>query len=400
MPEMITQINLPAILVANGLGASLMLVLIFSGRRRVRTVPWDGRIFHWMCRICLFLCVVETASFLIDGRQFWGARELNILLNTLLFLMNMVFAFLWVCYADFKLFEDAGRLRRRSPVRAIPAAVLCLLCVVNLFTEVFFGVTQDNVYYRAPLCVLPYVVTYGYLACGAILVFVNRKRVDKYLFMPVVIFLLPVCLGSLIQLHCYGIALVWVSAALGLTSLYVSLQNEESYLDGLTNLYNRGYLLNYMDYLAKRAEKGRQASGIMLDVNDFKYINDTYGHMEGDAVLRGVGKVLVRAVAGKGVVARYGGDEFVILLPDAAEETSRCVQKDILARLAEFNAAGTVPCPISLSMGAARFSTADVDEFFRSMDRDMYEKKRAFYQCTENDRRRRGGGPERRNRMS
>lgn len=396
MLESITQINLPAILVANGLGASLMLVLMFSGRRRVRTVPWDGRIFHWMCRICLFLCVMETAAFLLDGRRFFGARELNILSNTLLFLMNMVFAFLWVCYADFKLFEDGERLRRRSPVRAAPAAVMCLLCLVNLFAEVFFGVTQDNIYYRAPLCGLSYVVTYGYLAYGAILVFVNRKKVDKYLFMPVVIFLLPVFLGSLIQLHCYGIALVWVSTALGLTSLYVSLQNEDSYLDGLTNLYNRGYLLSYMDHLAKRAEKGRQAAGIMLDVNDFKYINDTYGHMEGDAVLRGVGKILVRATAGKGVVARYGGDEFVILLPDATEETIRRVQEGIGERLAEFNAAGAVPCPVAVSMGVSRFGPVDVDEFFRRMDQDMYEKKRAFYQRTENDRRRRSSGSDRR----
>lgn len=397
---MSSQINLPAILVANGLGASLMLVLMFSGRRRVRTVPWDGRIFHWMCRLCLALCLIETATFLIDGQTFAGARPLIILLNTLLFLLNIAFAFLWVCYADFKLFEDPERLRRRGPILAIPAMVMSLLAVANLFTEVFFGLTPDNIYYRTPLNAVSYLVIYAYLAYGAVLVFVYGKKVDKYLFMPVLVFLLPVYLGSLIQLHFYGLALVWVSTALGLTSLYVSLQNEESYLDGLTNLYNRGYLLNYMDYLAKRVEKGRQAAGIMLDVNDFKFINDTYGHMEGDAVLRGVGRVLLRATARKGVVARYGGDEFVILLPDATEDTVRSVQEEILARLAEFNAANTVPCRISLSMGVARFESLDVDEFFRRMDRDMYEKKRAFYQCTENDRRRRTDGADRRQRTS
>ena len=373
-------INLPAILVANGVGISLMVILMFSGRKRIRAVSLDSKIFHWMCRLCLLLCLLESISFLIDGKLFPGARLCIILSNVAIYLLDTLFVYLWLCYVDYKLFEAPKRVKKYYAVWAIPAMAACLMSLANLCTPVFLGVNEQNVYYRAPYYLLAYAITYSYLVFGAVLALRYRKRVEKYLFMPVMVFLLPVFVGSMLQFFFYGIALVWVSCALGLTSLYVSLQNEESFLDSLTNLYNRSYLFHYMDYLAKQAEKGKVCMGIMMDVNDFKDINDTYGHAEGDRVLRGVGKLLLRAVNHRGIVARYGGDEFVVLLVDTDEQTFQSILSDIQAGVDQYNAAPRLAIHLSMAVGYTRFTSADVDGFFRAMDQNMYEKKRLFYQ--------------------
>ena len=384
-----STINMPAVLVANGLGACLMVVLLLSKRRNGKMVSLDSRIFDGMCGLCLTLCLLETLSFWLDEESFRGARQMNILANAVLFMLNAVFSYAWSVYIDYKLFEDIRRLKKYYIYGAIPAVVVCLMCVGNLFTEVFFWVTPDNVYYRASWVWITYVVTYCYLSYGAVLVFRYRNQTNKYLFMPVMLFLTPIFLCSIIQFCNYGLALIWVSTAFGLTSLYINLQNERVFLDTLTNLYNRIYLLHYMDYLTRKMQKGSHVLGIMLDVNDFKHINDTYGHQIGDQVLQTVGKVLQATVGEKGAVVRYGGDEFVVLLENAREPDGLTFRQQVNQKLETYNASGAAPCRISLSMGAAEFdNTMGMDLFFHVMDLKMYEDKRAFYQRAGNDRRR------------
>ena len=390
-----SAINMPAVLVANGLGACLMVVLLLSKRRNGKMVSLDSRIFDGMCGLCLTLCLLETLSFWLDEESFRGARQMNILANAVLFMLNAVFSYAWSVYIDYKLFEDIRRLKKYYIYGAIPAVVVCLMCVGNLFTEVFFWVTPDNVYYRASWVWITYVVTYCYLSYGAVLVFRYRNQTNKYLFMPVMLFLTPIFLCSIIQLCNYGLALIWVSTAFGLTSLYINLQNERVFLDTLTNLYSRSYLLHYMDYLTRKMQKGSHVLGIMLDVNDFKHINDTYGHQIGDQVLQTVGKVLQATMGEKGAVVRYGGDEFVVLLENAREPDGLTFRQQVNQKLETYNASGAAPCRISLSMGAAEFdNTMGMDLFFHVMDLKMYEDKRAFYQRAGNDRRRCRAGVE------
>lgn len=389
-----SAINMPAVLIANGLGACLMVTLLLSKRRNGKMVSMDSRIFDWMCYLCLTLCILETLTFWLDAETFSGARNMNIAANALVFMLDAVFAYSWSVYIDYKLFGDFRRLKKYYIYGAIPAVVVCLMCVGNLFTEVFFWVTLENVYYRTSLVWITYLVTYCYLSYGAVLVFYYRNQSNKYMFFPVMLFLTPIFLCSVIQFYNYGLALIWVSTAFGLTSLYISLQNERAFLDTLTNLYNRSYLLHYMDYLMRKMQQGTRVLGIMLDVNDFKHINDTFGHHTGDQVLQMVAKALQASVGGRGAAIRYGGDEFVVLLENAREADGQRFRQQVEQHLVLNNASRAVPCRISLSMGMAEFGNMDVEMFFHVMDLKMYEDKRSFYQKSGNDRRRRSpSGP-------
>lgn len=376
-------INLPAVLIANGMGIALMLVLLFSRHRRGRFVSIDGRLFLNMCRLSLTLCLLEIGGFWVDGKQFWGARQLNIGISSALFASNAVFTCLWICYVNYKLFEDMQRLKRICPIVVLPAAVICLMSAANLFTDIFFGVSPENVYYRLPLCLLTYVVAFAYMFGGAVLVFLQRNKKHKRdLFVTVVAYLVPIFAGALIQYFHYGLSLIWASSALGLTMLYINLQHELLYVDPLTKLYNRSYLFDYMTQLSARNDRypPKKMLGVMLDINNFKYINDTYGHMEGDAALCSVGRILQDAVEPNGVVVRYGGDEFVILIEEGPKGNKLdALNRRIAEAIQAYNASEASPYPLSVAMGFARLNSGDIERFFRGMDQNMYLDKRKFY---------------------
>ncbi len=97
-----------------------------------------------------------------------------------------------------------------------------------------------------------------------------------------------------------------------------------SRIDGLTGLYNRGYFQNLMDSEISRAERYKHNfSLLMVDIDDFKKINDTYGHQVGDEVLKELASLLNSFIRKHDAVARYGGEEFAIILPQTAKKDGR-----------------------------------------------------------------------------
>lgn len=156
--------------------------------------------------------------------------------------------------------------------------------------------------------------------------------------------------------------------------------NEIIFLDGLTGLYNRMYL----EFLQKQAyqKKNARVSGIMIDLNGFKQINDTYGHSEGDAALILAADLLRKSFSEYGVITRYAGDEFVVMLNTTDEQLVQRLIKRAKQNFEEANKLRRTPYALSASMG---YSTSDlsvetVSDFMNRMDHQMYQDKLAYYQ--------------------
>lgn len=143
--------------------------------------------------------------------------------------------------------------------------------------------------------------------------------------------------------------------------------------DQLTGLYNRQYLFSILDDYIKDTSKVKNRFLLfMIDVNDFKHINDTFGHLEGDKILCDVGYVLKREIGTHGIVARFGGDEFVILITDMEINDARQVKEQLQDRMNEF-----FSNRISLSIGCASYPLDGIDSecLFQLADEDMYKEK-------------------------
>jgi diguanylate cyclase (GGDEF)-like protein len=123
--------------------------------------------------------------------------------------------------------------------------------------------------------------------------------------------------------------------------------------DSVTNVFTRSLLHELLHREIARAERnGRPLALIMCDVNNFKQVNDRYGHLMGDEVLGQIASILKECVRGSDHVVRYGGDEFLLILPETTHEGSRVVRERINERVAEWERGHPVgDVPISVSMG-------------------------------------------------
>jgi diguanylate cyclase (GGDEF)-like protein len=145
---------------------------------------------------------------------------------------------------------------------------------------------------------------------------------------------------------------------------------EAANTDGLTGLTNRA---RFDVLLAERAAGTQPFSVILLDLDHFKNVNDTYGHQAGDGVLQGVAAALRTGCRAGDVVARYGGEELVVLADGDADET-----KDTAERLRAAVAAAATPVPVTASIGAA-WGPADgrtPEALLDAADRRLYIAKR------------------------
>ena len=168
-------------------------------------------------------------------------------------------------------------------------------------------------------------------------------------------------------------------AALGNAEAY-SLAKERAFVDELTQAYNSRYLLTTCENEIKRAERyGTQLSVVFLDLDQFKSVNDDYGHLAGSESLRRLCRVLEQCVREVDTLARYGGDEFAILLIDTDHQTALTVAERIRHRVEDyiFEVARDVRLRLTVSVGVATCPDHGMvrDELLDLADKAMYRAK-------------------------
>jgi diguanylate cyclase (GGDEF)-like protein/PAS domain S-box-containing protein len=156
---------------------------------------------------------------------------------------------------------------------------------------------------------------------------------------------------------------------------------EQSVRDHLTGLFNRRYMEETLERELLRASRKQLSLGIiMLDVDHFKRFNDTWGHAAGDEILRELGGLLLRQVRGEDIACRYGGDEFIIVLPDASREVTRERAELICEHAKRFHLQfeGQSLAAVTLSLGVAVFPEhgATSTGILRAVDTALYRAKR------------------------
>lgn len=153
---------------------------------------------------------------------------------------------------------------------------------------------------------------------------------------------------------------------------------EQTSQDGLTGLLNRrGFDMSLKNAVADYQRYGRNGALLLIDMNDFKQVNDTLGHQAGDAVLLHVAKLLMAHTRRSDIVARIGGDEFCVILQEASTAEAHAKRKELEAVIA-----GTVcayqeqDISTSCSIGVATFIDADDQEaLIAKADAEMYRVK-------------------------
>jgi diguanylate cyclase (GGDEF)-like protein len=155
----------------------------------------------------------------------------------------------------------------------------------------------------------------------------------------------------------------------------------QSVRDALTGLYNRRFLEEVLEREVRRAGRAAQSLGIlMIDLDHFKTFNDTYGHDAGDAVLRETAACLLNGVRAEDFVCRFGGEEFIVILPTAEMQVSRARAERLRTRIRELQIVyqGKPLGMVTISAGVAVFPAHGTSpkQLMAAADAALYEAKR------------------------
>lgn len=159
-----------------------------------------------------------------------------------------------------------------------------------------------------------------------------------------------------------------------------------SQTDDLTKLHNARYLRQFLLNEIRRARRyGSSVAALFLDLDDFKRVNDAHGHLAGSHVLMEMAAVILSSIRDTDAVARYGGDEFVIVLPDTEIELAGTVAERIREKIAQhqFNAGRNLKLSLTASFGVASFPmhASSPQQLIAAADTAMYEAKAANKNC-------------------
>ena len=381
--------NFSEIFIVNGIGIFLMIFLLVTRIENTKERHLDDRIFDIMIWLTIAGCLAEALSFMIDGKSFAGNRALAYFLNSFCFVGTCSVGFLWCLYMDLRVFHDISKMRKQAKFLIVPLLINLAMNLINLNgCGIVFTISEDNVYTRGSLVSVAYIVLFFYFIYSSFLVDFSKKKTLNIKFFHAFYFIIPCMLGTIIQGTFYGITLGWASVSIALLFVYIQKQSLNAFVDSLSGLYNR----RYMDcILSKSRNDALPLYGIMMDVNGFKQINDTYGHSIGDQALRIIGKILLESMPDQGIAIRYAGDEFLLLLHTDDEAVVKATMQLIREQADKFNATHSQPFTLSLAMGYSKFdsSTGNTEKFLSDLDEGMYAAKHLHYQQSGIDRRKR-----------
>ena len=338
----------------------------------------------WVDIIAIFCDMIQVVC---EGMMF---RFNNLIQNTtilLYYLLHSVVAYLFGLYVDYELYPDTERFRKRFPYYTIPIAFNTFMSIISLWTGWYYRIDEANCYVRGPIFYIPIVISSGYIMyiLFMLLKYKKEKAIDgnmqKELYIRLFVFPLISCVGALLQILMPGTAWIFPTTTLAILINYTTVQNGYMARDHLTGLYNRSQLENFMNYQLKNLKDGHYFFLILIDLDKFKEINDTLGHVVGDDALINAANLLRGSCKRKAdYVARLGGDEFVIIGQCEEIAAVDLIIKRMHDVFNRFNKVSKKPYRIQFSAGYTVYDgseQATLDMLISEADHKMYDIKNA-----------------------
>ena len=188
------------------------------------------------------------------------------------------------------------------------------------------------------------------------------------------LYIIAPLIGAVIQSLFSGVLLSWSFISITFFYLYLNIQNLIKQTDYLTNILNRLALNKYLKQNFQN--KTSKFNAHLIDIDNFKNINDTFGHSFGDNVLKNTAQILIKSFSRDALVARYGGDEFIVI--ENSDHSQKNSQLTIENKLAEFNKENHESYQLHLSIGSLQNQSLNnnMEDILRELDKNMYQNKR------------------------
>ena len=368
----------------NIVGVCLLLIIVSKQRLNIGSSTLQ-RQFNRLIYATVAMLIIDTSCWLLDGATFPNARIFKTAAETLYYVFNILIPYLWVVYSEFDIGKDRKSTYRRLWLLSIPMLLVFAFILVNLHTHSIFVIDENNVYHRNPGFYVFAVGAFGYLGYASIRALIAAHRAswsdDRRRYYAMAFFVVLPAIGGIIQTFVYGVSLIWVFVAVSIMLMYIDSLNRQISTDPLTGINNRRELTKYILRETRDPAYDGILALLMMDVDNFKQVNDTYGHYYGDGILVAVSKILKQSCKNTpAFLARYGGDEFCIVYPAESTKAVESIISGILRNVIHWNSLRGEQVKIGLSIGYSVWRPGGkdtVDDLYKRADAQMYQIKSA-----------------------
>ncbi len=363
----------------NILALAILFIIYLNLAHKTDRYMLDQVLFIALLFSNAVLLILDSVLWSLNGRTEAGIREIILILTALYFIFNPMPSVLWCLYVNLLIYKDEKRTRKMYIPFSILIGINAIIAVASCFYGYTFFIDANNIYHRGKLFIIMAIFSYILLSYTLILIVTNHKAISRNYYIPALVFVVPPFIGNTLQIVFYGISLAWASMAAACLIIFINIQNSQLHTDYLTGLFNRNRLESYMQGYSKGSGRAALLAGIMIDLNSFKRINDIYGHSIGDQALKYTGEILKRSFRESDFVARYGGDEFLVLFNIKCRQDLNNAVERIRKNTELMNQKRQIPFKLSLSMGYDVFdsnSGITLNQFFKHIDELMYKDKK------------------------
>jgi diguanylate cyclase (GGDEF)-like protein len=358
------------------LGSCLVVILILIDYiRKYNTDFFQRRIFINILVLSLVGMAISFLYYGLRGRGSGGVQTLLFCAMTIYYLIQSAAYFYVFVLIDYLSYGDIARTRITARISWIMLILHAVILVLNMRVNFYFFINNDNIFARGDLHYIRYIVNFAPAFFSLIDMIIPSASYKRSQFFMLMLFLVFTGTGSMLDAVFHSDSRVWPCFTAALLYAYFFIIRSDSKIDSLTGIGNR---YSFNEFINRITQQGTPQpwSLVMIDIDHFKQINDTLGHLEGDNALRDLASIIKGSVRHSDFVARYGGDEF-ILAARADYDINR-----ILARLQESidaqNEKGGRPYKIEISHGSDLYipgSGRSLEEFLTHLDKLMYQHK-------------------------
>ena len=362
----VIQTNGYALIIALVLLISMLFKRDFSYRANQR--------FYWLLILTSSLLILDTLSELSNGLTSPTMRVLHPTSTALLFSISGFIGLNWLLYVWHHLYPDKPIKQSIYALLWTPSMLIIGASIYSLFAQGIFYVTDENIYMRGPLFLWHAAILYGYVIATFVIILLNYRALKRNDFLALLSIPLFPLIGGTLQVFVYGILLIWPMTVLSLLVVFLFIQSNMSALDVLTKVYNRREYEHHLSRLTKRKPK-KAFSVILFDIQNFKMINDTYGHQAGDDVLRNIGEVLIETFYPDKTIYRVGGDEFTVFVKQIDKDALTTLVERVEHQLRDHH---DFTYPVILDYGFDVYDASEnipIQTFIHKVDQTMYSHK-------------------------
>ena len=347
----------------------------------------NREVFAFRCLIAVYVVMLLTDCFTqLTYRHVITCPAIPLAIVYALYTAGFgAMAFYWFRFLEYRIDPNVRYPKKFWLIMALPLLVLAIFSFGSIKFGWIFFINDEGIFQRGPFFALQMIVSYMYFFVSAVHAMIEaskeRSPIRKRQLLIVASYVIVPAAGAILQLiFSTGLPIVAPSVSICMVFMMISIQRGQSNRDALTGIDNRRSMDAYLESRIDNASEANPFYIYVIDANDFKSINDTYGHQEGDRALKLIAQALSsRNIAFERFVARFGGDEFVAIVDFAPEEKPDPAEfpRAVNEELEELCKGNELEFPVSVTAG---WSTCTSDRqnpktILREADEDLYRKK-------------------------